>query len=94
MAKPQAKKRTQAQPPKRKIGRYVLALLVLTPLVFKAASNIDGEVISNFVAKVQLPEILKGQNSNENEPVQKEAKFTNVLIEGCLLYTSPSPRDA
>ena len=56
--------------------------------------NIDKKIDSNMLGKQSqiLSEIILKSKISEEDKVMLQ-KFSQTLQEGCLLYTSPSPRD-
>ena len=51
-----------------------------------------GSSISRALTEYQVANNVYGLDANDK--VIKKCQDLNILVQGCLLYTSPSPRDA
>ena len=84
-----------------KIKRALISVFDKTNLAMlgKELSSRDIEILStggsaSFLREKNIPVADVSDYTNFPEIMDGRVKTINPLIEGCLLYTSPSPRDA
>ena len=55
----------------------------------------DEARFNNLIKDIRCPKCISGSLSSSNAPISEDLKLKIVeMIKDCLLYTSPSPRDA
>ena len=90
----------------RKFGQLIVTLFLAAAFVFAAAPARAQDFVLKFgnqtlndiqheymkVFKTELEKATNGKIKVEIYPASQLGAF-NRMLEGCLLYTSPSPRD-